>query len=359
MKRQRMPENREIEVIIPNYNSRYSGVTAAVAAVIPHQAKEFGIACTGCAMPLDVPLLGLRDLLKLTAHPLPGGRPRIFHARRNNEMLAGLLLRDVFRRNLHLIFTSVAQRRHSAWTRFLYLQMDTLISTSPRSASFLVCPVNTIVPHGVDTEIFLPAESRARAWSECGAPGGYGVGIFGRVRPQKGIEEFVDALCSVLPRHPEFTAVIIGETTPQFAAFESRMKKRCRDRGLENRFLWLGKIPTVEVRKWFQRVSLVASVSRNEGFGLTCLEAMASGAAVVGTQTGAFDMIIRDGVDGLVVPCGDAPALTVAFDRLLSLSPDELARMGTAARRRVCDSFSIQRESDGLNAVYRGIIGHC
>ena len=347
---------REIEIIIPNFNSRYTGVTAATAAVVPHQTKEFGFAQTGYALPLDIPFLGLRELLRLTACPLPGGRARVFHARRNIEMLAGLVLRNVFRRKLHLVFTSAAQRRHSAWTRFLYRRMDTLISTSHRSAAFLLSPVKAIVPHGVDTEIFRPADDRARAWAESGAPGRCGVGIFGRVRPQKGLEEFVDACCSVLPRYPDFTAVVTGETTPRFAAFEARLKRKTREHGLENRFLWLGKLPTEEVRKWFQRVSLAAAVSRSEGFGLTCLEAMASGAAVVGTQTGAFDMIIRDGVDGLIVPCGDTAALAGAFDRLLS-SPDELARMGAAARRRVCDSFSIQREADGLNAVYRDILG--
>jgi mannosyltransferase len=349
-----MKQQREIEVIIPNLNSRYSGVTSATAAVIPHQVKEFGFAQTGYALPLDIPFLGLRELLRITARPLPCGRPRVFHARRNIEMLAGLVLRNVFRRKLYLVFTSVAQRRHSAWTRFLYHQMDSLISTSPRSASFLLRPVKAIVPHGVDTEIFRPAADRVRAWAESGAPGRYGVGIFGRVRPQKGVEEFVDALCLVLPHYPDFTAIITGETTPQFAAFEARLKRKTREHGLENRFLWLGKLPSEEVRKWFQRVSLVAAVSRNEGFGLTCLEAMASGAAVVGTQTGAFDMIIRDGVDGLVVPCSDTAALAEAFERLLS-SPDELARMGTEARRRICDSFSIQCEADGINAVYRDI----
>ena len=352
MKRQ---ARQEIEIIIPNLNPRYSGVTAAAAAVIPHQAKEFNFAQTGYALSPDIPFLGLRDLLQLTSQPLSGGRMRVFHARRNIEMLAGLALRDILRRKLHLVFTSAAQRRHSAWTRFLYRRMDTLISTSQRSASFLLRPVNAIVPHGVDTEIFSPIKDRARAWVESGAPGRYGVGIFGRVRPQKGVEEFVNALCMILPRYPDFTAVVTGETTTQFASFEAGLRRRIREQGLENRFLWLGKLPLEDVRKWFQRVSLVAAVSRNEGFGLTCLEAMASGAAVVATQTGAFDMIIRDGVDGLIVPRNDTAALAEAFNGLFA-SPDSLIRMGAAARQRVCESFSIKREAEGLNAVYRNII---
>ncbi|MDR1727818.1 MAG: glycosyltransferase family 4 protein [Acidobacteriota bacterium] len=355
---------REIEVVIPNFNHRFSGVTAAAAAVVPHQAKDFGFAQIsrplGAALGIDVPSIGWGELLRLTARPLPDGRWRIFHARRNVEMLVGLLLRRAFRRKLLLVFTSVAQRRHSAWTRFLYSRMDALVSTSPRSASFLSRPVAAIVPHGVDTDAYRPSGDRGREWAGCGAPGRRGVGIFGRVRPQKGVEEFVDALCEVLPRHPDVTAVLTGEVTPEHRAFEARLKGKIRGRGLEGRFLWLGKVPAGEVRAWLRRVSLAVAVPRNEGFGLTALEAMSSGTPVVATRTGAFDLLVRDGVDGILIPCAPSgevvEALRDACERLLS-SPGTLERMGAAARRRACESFSIQREAEGLNAVYRGLFG--
>lgn len=346
----------EVEVILPNLNARFSGVTAATVAVVPHQQSGVRLAQVGHPLPLDIPRLTWRQLFRLTGRPLPNGRPRIFHARRNIEMCAGLLLKHVFRRHLHLIFTSVAQRHHTRFTRFLYHRMDTVLSPSPRSASFLRRPVQAVIPHGVDTAVYHPAPDRARAWAEGGLSGKYGIGIFGRVRPQKGLQEFVDALCEVLPRHPDFTAVITGETTPKFAAFENRLKQKIRERGLENRFHWLGKLPFAEIPGWFQRVSLVAAISHNEGFGLTCLEAMASGAPVIGTQTGAFDLVIRDGVDGLVIPCRDTGALITAFDKLLGDSA-RLAEMGRAARQRVCDTFQIQQEAAGLNRLYAQILG--
>ncbi|MDR2844876.1 MAG: glycosyltransferase family 4 protein, partial [Puniceicoccales bacterium] len=323
----------EIEVILPNLNSRFSGVTAATVAVVPHQQAGVGLAQVGYPLALDIPRLSWWQLFKLTAKPLPSGRPRIFHTRRNIEMVAGLLLKHVFRRRLHLLFTSVAQRHHTWFTRFLYHRMDTVISPSPRSASFLRCPVKAIVPHGVDTVNYFPAEDRAKAWAEGGVSGKYGIGIFGRVRPQKGLQEFVDALCEVLPRHPDFTAIIVGETTPKFAAFVNRLKEKIRECGLESRFCWLGKLPFKDIPLWFRRVSLVAAVSHNEGFGLTCLEAMASGTPVIGTRTGAFDMVIRDGTDGLLVPCKDTAALAAAFERLLA-DPANLEVMGRAARQR-------------------------
>jgi mannosyltransferase len=346
----------EIEVIVPNLNKRFSGITSTVAQVVPHQAKELGIAAVGYQLPCEIPHLGFIELIQLGRRLLPGGRPRIFHARRNNEMIAGLMLKWIFRCKLHLMFTSTAQRRHSWLTRFLYRRMDTLLSTSPRAASFLVRDPDAIIPHGVDMDQWHPAEDKAKEWQQTGLPGQHGIGIFGRVRPQKGIREFVEAMCEVLPRHPDYTAVIIGQVTPKFVPFVEEMKSLIRKHGLEERFKWTGKLPFEQIPTWMRRMSLVVCASHNEGFGLTCLEAMASGVPVVATRAGAWEMIIREGVDGVLVPCKHSKAMAAGLDRLLGQKED-LDTMGRAARARIEADFTIQREAEGLNAVYRNILG--
>ncbi len=347
----------DIQVILPNLNRRFSGITATVAAVAPLQGRTLGIATVGYPLPVNLTRLGWRELFRLTAHPLPNGEPRIFHARRNMEMLAGLVLKRLLRRRLRLLFTSTAQRHHSRWTRYLYRRMDFLLSTSPRAASYLERPPAVIIPHGVNLEIYRPETDRAAAWQSSGLPGTFGIGILGRVRPQKGLREFVEALCEILPEAPEATAVIIGETTAPFAPFEKKLKRYIRDRGLEGRFCWLGKLPFTELPGWFRRLSLVAAVPHNEGFGLTCLEAMASGAAVVATRTGAFELLLRDGIDGRLVPCGDTGALTTALAELLA-DRQCLDKMGKAARARAEAHFSIKGEAEALNAFYRSLLGN-
>jgi mannosyltransferase len=102
-------------------------------------------------------------------------------------------------------------------------------------------------------------------------------------------------------------------------------------------------------------LSLVICASRNEGFGLTCLEAMASGVPVVATRAGAWEMIIREGVDGYLVPCADSAALAAAVEQALS-DPERLARMGRSALERARSDFSIAAEAASLNAHYRRIL---
>lgn len=343
------------EVLFPNLKRRFSGITSTMIQVVPRQADRLPVAVVGHPLPgTALPRLGWGELLRRTAGNHPGGYPTIFHARRNDDMIVGLLLKKLLRRRLHLVFTSVAQRRHTAFTRWLYQRMDTLLSTSERSASYLRRKPHAIIPHGVDTKTYHPATDRAAAWAEGGLPGKFGIGIFGRVRPNKGHAEFVEALCRVLPEYPDFTAVVVGETLPRHQAFEQDMKHRIADAGLEDRFAWLGKLPFEQIPDWFRRMSLVAAVPHNEGFGLTCLEAMASGAPVLATRAGGFEMVIEEGKNGRLVPVRDTTALGAAFRELLA-DPERLAAMGVDARRRIEEKFTVLQEADALLAVYRNI----
>ena len=99
-------------------------------------------------------------------------------------MIAGVLLRSLGW-PLKLVFTSAAQRHHTWITRWLIRRMDAIIATSDISASFLKREP-TVIPHGVDTDVYAPPADRAAAFAESGLPGRFAIGCFGRVRAQKG-----------------------------------------------------------------------------------------------------------------------------------------------------------------------------
>src|SRR5690606_36056809 len=135
---------------------------------------------------------------------------RVWHARRNPEMLAGLILRDVLRAPLKLVFTSASQRDHTRWTRMLIRRMDEVIATSRKTAAYLEVPA-TVVMHGIDLDRFHPAPDRAQAARALGLdPARLYAGCFGRVRRQKGTDLFVDAMIALLPRHPNWSAIVAG-----------------------------------------------------------------------------------------------------------------------------------------------------
>jgi mannosyltransferase len=339
-----------LSVVVPNLHWRYSGVTATNRMVAPRIAKLISAAWLGSDAPEGIARLTFGDLMRLRSRA-QRGKPRIWHARRNNEMIVGLALKRLGW-PWKLIFTSAGQRHHSWITRFLIARMDAIIATSDTSASYLERSA-TVVHHGVDTKVYAPPADRAAAFAAAGLPGKYAIGCFGRVRAQKGTDLFVEAMCALLPEYPDFTAVIIGPIDDR--GFADQLEARVRNAGLTDRVRVLGELPIADLPLWYQRISIYAFTSRNEGFGLTLIEAMAAGAALVAARAGAAEAVVVDGASGVLVPTGDARALAAALDPLMR-DPERAREMGRKGRERVLAKFSIDAEVEQIAAVYRRVL---
>jgi mannosyltransferase len=339
----------DLQLIVPNLHRRYSGVTATNRMVAPRLAKLFRAAWFGSDAPKGIARMGAGDLAKLWRRRTP----LIWHARRNNEMIAGVLLRALGW-PLKLVFTSAAQRHHTWITRWLMSKMDAIIATSAISASYLKRE-STVVMHGVDTDVYAPPRDRAAAFAESGLVGRYAIGCFGRVRSQKGSDVFVEAMCRLLPRYPDFSAVLVGAITADQLAFANDLKRRIEAAGLTSRIVITGELAIEEVQRWYQRLTIYAFTSRNEGFGLTLIEAMAAGAALVASRAGAAELVVEDGVTGVLTPTGDVDALVAALEPLMR-DPAAAAAMGARARKRVEERFSLDAEAGAIAAVYHRLV---
>jgi mannosyltransferase len=338
-----------LQLIVPNLHRRYSGVTATNRMVAPKLAKMFRTAWLGPDAPDGIARMSIADLSKLWRRR----NSLIWHARRNNEMVVGMLLRSLGW-PLKLVFTSAAQRHHTWITRWLIRQMDAIIATNDISASFLKREA-TVIPHGVDTDRYAPPPNRAAAFAEAGLPGRYAIGCFGRVRAQKGSDVFVDAMCRLLPRYPDFTAVMVGAITPEHSGFANDLKKRIEAEGLQSRIVITGELPIEDVQRWYRRLTIYAFTSRNEGFGLTLIEAMSVGAALVASRAGAAELVVEDGVTGILTPPGDVDALVAALEPLMR-DPVSAAAMGERGRARVLEKFSLDAEAAGIARIYRTLV---
>ena len=342
----------ELEVIIPNLNWRYSGGTAVNRTIAPLIAKRWRAAWFGHDRPDGIAGLGFSDLVRLRFRPPGHGKVRIWHARRNVEMLAGLML-NLLGYRFAMIFNSASQRPKTWLTHFLIARMDAVIATSEAAAQYIQRPA-TVIHHGIDVDLYSPPADRRAAFAETGLKGKYGVGIFGRVRRQKGADLFVEAMCRLLPQYQDFSAVVIGLATVDNRPFLEGLKQRVAAAGLAERIRFLGELPVEDVPLWYQRISIYVFASRVEGFGLTILEAMAAGDAVVATRAGAAEMIISDGDDGVLAPVGDVDALAAALEPLMR-DPERIEAMGRRARARVVSQFSRDREADQISDVYRQV----
>jgi len=169
-----------------------------------------------------------------------------------------------------------------------------------------------------------------------GAP--FTVLFVGRLVERKGVSHLVDAVNLLLPG-AEVRLVIVGDG-PERARIEARV----RDRGLDGRVAVRGQVSDAELQAAYAGADafvLPAVVDRRgdtEGLGVVLLEAMNHRVPVIASAIGGITDIVEDGVSGLLVPPGDAPALAAALGRLAG-APDLAAGLGEAGYRRLRERF--------------------
>jgi mannosyltransferase len=230
--------------------------------------------------------------------------------------------------------------------------MDAVIATTPLAAKF----VNSIaiIPHGIDTEMFSPRTDKTLAWPIMGLPGKYGIGLVGRIRPEKGTDIFVKAMLDLLPDFPDFTAVILGLAQPQFFAYQQQLKETIISKGLSDRIFFKGDVPSNQMPKWYSSMLVTVACPRYEGYGLTLLEGMASGCAPVASDTGVFRNVIEESQVGYIVPVGDAASLVSSLRKLMENI--ELAKsFGDRGRGYIVKNLSVDAEAATIKEVYKTI----
>ena len=128
-----------------------------------------------------------------------------------------------------------------------------------------------------------------------------------------------------------FTVVLAGPQMPNFRTFWQTFRPA-------GRVHVLGQLDDAQKRDFFAAIDVFALPSRSDSFGLVLPEAWANGVPCVGYRAGGVPWVIRDGIDGLIMPCGDIAALAAALSRLAGDAALR-RRLGEAGRARIPTEF--------------------
>lgn len=170
--------------------------------------------------------------------------------------------------------------------------------------------------------------------------GGQDVVIVGRIdsaERYKGHDQLLDAWPAVRRAVPDARLVMVGggDDLP-------RLRTRAAELALDSSVVFTDFVSDLQLSAIYERAHVLAMPSRNEGFGLVYLEAMAHGLPCVGSVHDAAGLIIEEGTTGYLVDQADQAALTDRLVRLLRDRPLR-ERMGAAGRRRADQLFSYER----------------
>jgi len=170
-----------------------------------------------------------------------------------------------------------------------------------------------------------------------------------RLDPQKGFEVMLRAFEEIASETPDAHLLVAGDG-------RDRVLLRSLPGDLRSRILRLGTVPHAELPRYHAAADVAVSpATGQESFGIVLVEAMAAGVPVVASDIAGYREVVRDGVDGLLVPPNDANALAAAIRRVLS-EPDLAATLAAAGRTRA-ETFSWQAVAPRLEAVYDRVIG--
>ena len=338
-----------VELLLSDLHHRISGVSSSVRALVPATMRTFSTALVFRKPMPGYPIVTLYEAWKILRMPIHNRPFRIWHVRRNNEMFWAIVARDLLHLNVRIVFTSAAIRRHSWYPRQLIKKMDAVIACSTKAASF-VPHVYRVVPHGVDLERFAHSLGTLPELAPF-AEGGRVVGIVGRVRPEKGTDLFVRSMLECMRQYDDVCAVIVGKATAKYQPFKTQLINLISAAGFSDRFLWLDEVALENMPTVYHALDIVCAPALYEGFGLVPIEAMVSGTAVVASKTGAYEDMVVEGKNGLLVDCGDQNQLQNALISILDAGTD-LASFKVEGQKIVREKFSLQSEFEGISMVY-------
>jgi len=207
-----------------------------------------------------------------------------------------------------------------------------------------------VVPYGVDVEKFDSVLSREEARGKLGLPGDrFLVGTVGRLEEQKGQKYLIDAAGRLSRDGRKVTLLIVGSGRE-----EDRLRDQAVREGIGDAVLFLGT--RRDLPELFRAMDVFAFPSLWEGFPIALLSAMAAGLPVIVTPVGGVPEVVKDGVNGLIVPAGDPAALAEAIWNAHE-NPVGASALGRAAAATIRDRYSHRTTARRIMEVYDQVLG--
>ncbi len=206
----------------------------------------------------------------------------------------------------------------------------------------------TCIHNGIDVDRFSQGREGEQAVAKKQR-----VGMIGHLAPIKGPDVFIRAAAIACGCRDDVEFIIAGADKSRGGEHRRSLEKLIGELGLTERVRLIGWVE--DVANLLSGFDLFVSPARSEPFGLSIIEAMAGGVAVVASRSEGAREIIEDKQTGRLVPIGDAQELAEAISELLS-DRKERDRLSRNAQRVVRERFSLERMLDSTEQVYRDVL---
>jgi phosphatidylinositol alpha-mannosyltransferase len=202
-----------------------------------------------------------------------------------------------------------------------------------------------VVPNGVDTNFFSPEAAPLGS-----ASGKRTIVFVGRFDPRNGVRHMIEAFTLLRRTRDDVRLVIVGDG-PLRPIVERMVPATLRED-----VVFAGRVNQLRPR-YLAGAEILCTPCSLASFGMVLLEGMSAGLPVVASRLPGFSLVMRDGIDGLMVDRADDEAgFAAALGELLD-DPRRAAAMGAAGRQRAIDTFAWPVVVDQLESLYADLLG--
>ncbi|MDJ1008308.1 MAG: glycosyltransferase family 4 protein [Paracoccaceae bacterium] len=284
------------------------------------------------------------------------GKPVILKADNNGEMSGAYFVEGARKLGLgglpRLVGGFVGLRNALLRRADLFVSLSRQISEEFRAGGVPEEKIR-LIPNSVDVDRFASADAgeRLALRTALGLPADAVIVVFtGRLLRSKGVLELTEAFAALTPDFPKAHLVIVGSGAGLMHNVEDDLARAVERAGLGASVTRTGFV--TNVADYLRAADIFAFPTMEEAFGISLIEAMATGLASVAAEVGGIPDIVEDGVDGLLIPPADAVAIETALRRLLG-EPALRARLGAAAAATVRARYT----TPSVVARYAALLG--
>ena len=177
------------------------------------------------------------------------------------------------------------------------------------------------------------------------------IGVVSRLVEIKGMDLVVPTFAKVREMHHDVRLIVVGD-----GLLKEMMMEQSRELGCEEAIEWTGRLAQEELAAWYQKMDIVLMPSRSEGFGLTAIEAMDNGCAVVASNVGGLPEVVCDGEVGLLHRTEDVDDMAEKICRLID-NPKMMDGMTKRVKEYV-ERFSYERYKKLILDLYQKMVVH-
>jgi glycosyltransferase involved in cell wall biosynthesis len=197
-----------------------------------------------------------------------------------------------------------------------------------------------IIPNGVDVSWFTPPDED---------PKDVVVTYVGSLIPRKGVNFLLGAIPSIVEARSDTQFLIVGDG-PQ----RGELEQLTTDLHVGGSVRFLGAQPPTMIRSLLRKSTLLVLPSKQEGFGVVLIEAMACGVPVVASNVDGIQDVVTSSA-GILVEPGSSPALSSAIVDLLGNGARRVL-MGAAGRQRAVQEYSWDIVGERYVSLYTSLL---